>query len=148
MPQHIPLNTRVINVAHTLIIHVKDVSLLGVSNCQELRRPRSPSLFEGRPLSLRKELLNSSSVSGAEGRDLKDKRQKRGLGIHYDPFHPNSNTFKCLPISAAHFFTSRLHLSSSSSHLLTLFFCVHHPLLRLFNHKRLAASGIKPRRDV
>ncbi len=35
-------NTWLINVAHTLIIHVKDFFLLGVYNCQEPRRPHSP----------------------------------------------------------------------------------------------------------
>lgn len=52
-------------------------------------------LFNGWTRPLGKALLYSSSVSETEGQDLKDKRQKGGLGIHYDPLHPNSNTFKC-----------------------------------------------------
>ena len=83
---HSTLNTRLINVARTLIIHVKDFLLLGVCNCQERREPLPPlPLFDGRRIPLGKD---------AEGQDLKDKRQKKGLDVHYDLLHPSSNTFK------------------------------------------------------
>lgn len=142
----LPLNTRLINVAHTLIIHVKDFFLLGVSNCQEPREPLPPPLFDGRSLPLGKALLCRRWRTRSEGQETKER-----LGCPLWPPSPQLERVQThsLPIWAIRFFTSELHLSNPSSPLLTFpSFSVHHPLLWLFNHKRLAASGIKPQRDV
>lgn len=96
MPQHtLPLNALLMNVAHTLIIHVKDLFLLGVSNCQDLI---PPSLFDGWTLPLGKSTIIqfSSLVSDwgwrtrSEGQETKE-RLGRSLWLPSTPTQTHSN---------------------------------------------------------
>ena len=98
----LPLNTRLINVAHTLIIHVKDFFLLGVSNCQEPREPLPPPLFDGRSLPLGKALLCRRWRTRSEGQETKERlgcplwppSNAQSSRLSHPLFHIRASSFK------------------------------------------------------
>ena len=140
----------VINVAHVLIIRVKDFFLVGCLlllraenliplSVRWLNTPiREPQLFGLRGWRTR-----------CEGHETKERLGRLlwapppQLKHMKDPFFPFQHSLFHIPPSSLNFIFSPLDF-------LLFFFCLlpPPPLLWLFNHKRLAASGIKPLRDV